>query len=45
MQNCARVSFNGCVEKKIEKSAWDCSKYNPNNLGKAFPCEEMGKTF
>lgn len=29
MKNCARVSFDGCVEKKISTSSLKCSKWLP----------------
>jgi hypothetical protein len=45
MNNCARVSFNGCVEKKIEKTFWKCSKWLPQNSGKDDPCQEMNTSF
>jgi hypothetical protein len=41
MKNCARVSFDGCVEKKIDKNSFICSKMLPGNFGRDDLCEEM----
>lgn len=38
MNNCARVSFDGCKEKQYNNQSWTCSESWFFNVGRTKPC-------
>ena len=45
MKNCARVSFDGCMEKKYDLSSATCAANWFFNSGRTLPCQQMDEAF